>query len=153
MLKNLHLRDVGPSPKMGLDLAPRLNVLTGDNGLGKSFILDIAWWALTFDWAPGPGRKAYPHRGKASMPTITAVHEGRNGRPGSVEAHYNFGEQDWSPVEHSSEPPDPGLIIYARVDGGFSVWDPARKLSRDRYLEHRDELRRPPAFHLTSREV
>ncbi len=150
MLKNLHLRDVGPSPKMDLDLAPRLNVLTGDNGLGKSFILDIAWWALTFSWA---GEIAWPHRSKASKPTITAVHEGRNGRPGSVEAQYNFGEQDWSSVEYSSEPPDPGLIIYARVDGGFSVWDPARKLSKDRYLEHRDELRRPPAFHLTSRQV
>ena len=28
-------------------LAPRLNLITGDNGLGKSSLLDIAWWALT----------------------------------------------------------------------------------------------------------
>ncbi len=153
MLKNLYLRDVGPSREMALDFAPRLNVLTGDNGLGKSFILDIAWWALTFSWGQGSGSKAWPHRDQGSKPAISAVHETRNGRPGSVEALYSFEEQDWESVEYASERPEPGLIIYARVDGGFSVWDPARKLSKGKYFEHRDELRRPPAFHLTSRQV
>ena len=151
MLKKLYLRDVGPSREMALDFAPRLNVLTGDNGLGKSFILDIAWWSLTFSW--GSGSKAWPRRGQGSEPTISAVHEARNGRFGTVEAPYNFGEQDWGPVEGTRERPEPGLIIYARVDGRFSIWDPARQLSRGRYLEHRDELRRPPAFHLTADQV
>ncbi len=32
------------------ELGERLNVLTGDNGLGKSFVLDVAWWALTGTW-------------------------------------------------------------------------------------------------------
>ncbi len=153
MLKKLYLRDVGPPREMDLDFGPRLNVLTGDNGLGKSFVLDIAWWALTFSWGQGTDRKAWPHRGKSSEPTIATVHEGRNGRLGSVTARYSFEEQDWGAVEYSSEPPEPGLIIYARVDGGFSVWDPARKLSKKKYVEHRDELRRPPAFHLTSGQV
>jgi predicted ATPase len=36
----LHLKNVGPAPEMKLEFAPRLNVITGDNGLGKSFILD-----------------------------------------------------------------------------------------------------------------
>ncbi len=151
MLKRLYLRDVGPSREMALDFAPRLNVLTGDNGLGKSFILDIAWWSLTLNW--GSGSKAWPHRGRDSKPAISAVYKAKNGRRGSVESHYNFGEQDWGPVEGASDRPEPGLIIYARVDGGFSIWDPARKLSRGSYLEHRDELRRPPAFHLTADQV
>ena len=30
---------------MQLELAPRINLITGDNGLGKSFLLDVAWWA------------------------------------------------------------------------------------------------------------
>ena len=39
MLHELHLKGVGPAPRFDLELAERLNVLTGDNGLGKSFVL------------------------------------------------------------------------------------------------------------------
>lgn len=42
MLKRLELENVGPAPRMELNLAPRLNLVTGDNGLGKSFLLDVA---------------------------------------------------------------------------------------------------------------
>ena len=54
MLKSLKLRDIGPAPRLGVELADRLNLFTGDNGLGKTFILDLAWWALTGDWAVLP---------------------------------------------------------------------------------------------------
>ena len=47
MLKSLELRDVGPADHLEIDFAPRVNLITGDNGLGKSFLLDVAWWALT----------------------------------------------------------------------------------------------------------
>jgi hypothetical protein len=50
MLEYLHLINVGPAPEMEFALAPRLNLLTGDNGLGKSFLLDCIWWALTRKW-------------------------------------------------------------------------------------------------------
>ena len=50
MLHRLELENVGPAPRMALNLAPRLNLITGDNGLGKSFLLDVAWWALTRKW-------------------------------------------------------------------------------------------------------
>ncbi len=50
MLESLHLKNVGPAPEMKMELAPRLNLITGDNGLGKSFLLDVAWWALTRKW-------------------------------------------------------------------------------------------------------
>src|SRR3954466_13562775 len=50
MLESLHLQNVGPAPEMKMELAPRLNLFTGDNGLGKSFLLDVAWWALTRKW-------------------------------------------------------------------------------------------------------
>lgn len=50
MLKSLHLKNVGPAPEMQMELAPRLNLITGDNGLGKSFLIDVAWWALTRKW-------------------------------------------------------------------------------------------------------
>lgn len=51
MLEHLRLKNVGPASEMELELSPQLNVITGDNGLGKSFLLDVAWWALTRTWA------------------------------------------------------------------------------------------------------
>jgi hypothetical protein len=42
---------------MRMELAPRLNLITGDNGLGKSFLLDVAWWALTRRWPIELNRK------------------------------------------------------------------------------------------------
>ena len=50
MLERLALNNVGPAPEMALDFRPRVNLITGDNGLGKSFLLDMAWWALTRRW-------------------------------------------------------------------------------------------------------
>jgi recombinational DNA repair ATPase RecF len=50
MLEKLHLKNVGPAPELEMEFAPRLNIITGDNGLGKSFILDVAWFALTGNW-------------------------------------------------------------------------------------------------------
>jgi DNA repair ATPase RecN len=54
MLKQLELTGVGPASHMTLEFGDRLNLLTGDNGLGKSFVLDLAWWALTRTWADLP---------------------------------------------------------------------------------------------------
>ena len=53
MLNYLKLDNVGPSPEMRIDFRPRMNS-TGDNGLGKTFLLDIAWWVLTRTWARHP---------------------------------------------------------------------------------------------------
>jgi DNA repair exonuclease SbcCD ATPase subunit len=50
MIKHLKLTNVGPSSKMELEFGERLNLITGDNGPGKSFLLDILWWVLTRKW-------------------------------------------------------------------------------------------------------
>jgi predicted ATPase len=50
MLESLHLKNVGPAKEMNLEFGSRLNVITGDNGLGKSFILDCAWFANAYTW-------------------------------------------------------------------------------------------------------
>lgn len=119
MLESLHLKNVGPAPEMTLDLAPRLNLITGDNGLGKSFLLDVAWWALTRTWAremvvPRAGLKA--EIGYAYTKQTPGVF--------AYTSQYEPARVRWT-VKHS-RPPIPGLILYAQVDGGFSVWDPMR---------------------------
>lgn len=50
MLTLLQTSHVGPAQHLKTEFAPRLNLLTGDNGLGKTFILDLAWRALTGAW-------------------------------------------------------------------------------------------------------
>ena len=50
MLEHLKLRDIGPARELELAYHPRMNLLTGDNGLGKTSLLDTAWWSLTGHW-------------------------------------------------------------------------------------------------------
>ena len=57
MIKTLELNNVGPSEHLEIEFGDRLTVFTGDNGLGKSFVLDVAWWMLTKEWA---GEMAMP---------------------------------------------------------------------------------------------
>ena len=122
MLASLRLRDVGPSASMDLELADRLNIFTGDNGLGKTFILEIGWWALTGGWA---GLPAWPRRGNGLRPEIEFHLIGKKGptRTPTV-SRFDFIQQEWPRTR--GRPVMPGMVIYARVDGGFSVWDPAR---------------------------
>ena len=68
MLNYLRLENVGPAPKMDFDFAPRLNLLTGDNGLGKSFVLDVAWGKATLN----------PTAVAASKVLVEPVHGGPN---------------------------------------------------------------------------
>ncbi len=63
MLKSLSIQNVGPMTDVAFDLDPRLNVITGDNGLGKSLLLDIAFWAECGLW---PRARAVPADGKRS---------------------------------------------------------------------------------------
>ncbi|MEM9462670.1 MAG: AAA family ATPase [Myxococcota bacterium] len=115
MLRRLHLSNVGPVPELELDLAERINLVTGDNGLGKSFLLDVAWWALTQTWS---GMMARPAKG---------VHRAdiRVGFDEESRFWWSSREQRWE-NEATGHPADLGMVAYARVDGGFSVWDPAR---------------------------
>jgi hypothetical protein len=46
-LKLLSLHGVGPSRELSFTPGERLTMITGDNGLGKTFLLECAWWSLT----------------------------------------------------------------------------------------------------------
>jgi len=123
MLEGLKLEGVGPSPRMEFSFAPRLNLLTGDNGLGKTFVLDLAWWALTAaEWEPIPALPPKDWTGRSKVEAL-------------------IGREDGSSVPVSQTVPpvrvaDPlaliheGLTLYSRVDGSFSLWDPIRNTVR-----------------------
>jgi hypothetical protein len=123
MLEHLELRDVGPASSMRLELAPRLNVLAGDNGVGKTLLLEVAWWALAGSW---PGYPAAPHRGEGAKPTLRWT-DRRAVDTYAIESPFSFADQQWQNLHASraaAERPTP--VFYARADGGFSVWDPLR---------------------------
>ena len=122
MLSELHLRDVGPAPKLDVEFAERLNIFTGDNGLGKTFLLDCAWWALTGMWREEPS----PQRGENKQPHVGAVFGGSHWSTDvpAFSAGFSRGSQMWysSMTGHLTR----SLVIYAGVDGRFSVFDPIR---------------------------
>lgn len=145
MLSNLTLRGVGPAPELAIEFASRLNFLTGDNGLGKSFVLDIAWWTLTRTWARNV--PAIP-RLEVQKPGIAYRYTSSTGGDFSDESQFKRQEQQWTVKK--GRPAIPGVVIYAGVDGSFSVWDPARNDWKDKEGE---ALNRPRSFDFTSENV
>lgn len=127
MLKSLKLEQLGPCDQVDLTFGDRLTVITGDNSLGKSFLLDTAWWALTGVWPAelnkqlASGLKARPKK------TSSRITYQISGVVGSEKAHksaFDIKTQSWK--RPTGRPTNPGLVVYAMADGAFSVWDPSR---------------------------
>ncbi|MCX6379629.1 MAG: AAA family ATPase [Armatimonadetes bacterium] len=140
MLSYLDIKDVGPASRMRMELSSRINIITGDNGLGKSFLLDVAWWALTRTWARG---KVLPHQ----PPSEPSLGYGFDGKSELINRTSKFDRrtQEWKILQ--SRPAIPGIVLYAQVDGGFSVWDPARN-----YWQ-KEMPNRPAAYLFSSQEI
>ncbi len=147
MLERLALENVGPARAMQLDFAPRANLITGDNGLGKSFLLDLSWWALTRRWPREVNLRmtsGYPARPRD--PNAEAwIDVGVRGKTRSVQYKVGYSPADQCWRVPQGKPPMPGLVLYAHADGSFSVWDPARNYS--------DDVGRRPAYVFTEAEV
>jgi hypothetical protein len=152
MLNHLQLKNVGPAPSMELDFGQRLNLITGDNGLGKSFLLDIAWWAMTRKWPSEinprltSGKKALPAGDKPSK--IGFSFTGKS-RTEDYVSSYLPREEAWT--GRQGRPANPGLVFYAMADGSFAVWDPARNYWRTQ--DGVDVQDRIPAYVFSPSEV
>ncbi|MFM9960656.1 MAG: AAA family ATPase [Planctomycetaceae bacterium] len=153
MLKYLHLKNVGPAPEMEMELASRLNLITGDNGLGKSFLLDVAWWALTRRWPQDVNAKLTS--GYAARPTDpknpATIEFSVTSKTKSVSYTSKYAPRDESWLGKAGRPWNPGLVIYAHADGSFSVWDPARNYWKKK--GNIDVQERLPGFVFSPKEV
>ncbi|MBF0295581.1 MAG: AAA family ATPase [Magnetococcales bacterium] len=140
MLTNLTLENVGPAASMALSFGPRINLLTGDNGVGKTFLLDIAWWAVTGTWPAevnanlSSGMMAKPHNKDKAYIRYLLTNT-------TYASFFNRFKQQWGRYHLHSD--KQSVSIYVQVDGGFSIWDPARN--------SRSNL--PPAYVFTQQEV
>lgn len=153
MLKELHLEGVGPSDELKLQLKPRLNLITGDNGLGKSFLLDIAWWAMTRRWPHAlnkslvGGYVARPEPAREGRIAFTV--QGKTGKDVSYQSTFSARDEAWT--GKAGRPHNPGLVLYAMADGGFAVWDPARNYWKK--VGNQDVQDRIPAYVFSPRDV
>lgn len=139
-LKYLEMAGVGPTRYLEFNPAERLSVITGDNGLGKTFILECAWWSLTGDWAE---RQAYPRTdAKRDEPAITFTIAGQQNFQQKKTIKFDWNDQRWPAPK--GRPTIPGLTLYARVDGSFAVFDPVRHIGdggqRPTLVFSRDEV-------------
>jgi len=133
MLKHLGFENVGPAPKMEVEFSPCLNIITGDNGLGKTFLLDVAWWAFTRTWAR---EKIVPHQPPA---------EGKiTSRFDDIQDIRDFDRADGRWINfHRKRFVSNKPVIYAQVDGGFSVWE----------SERNRKVAEPVVYHFGPKEV
>jgi hypothetical protein len=141
---------------MSLEFAPRLNLITGDNSLGKSFLLDVAWYCLTRRWPQelnqtlSGGAMAQPIVKKEPAEIrFTVDGEIDSNQAKSYSCIFNLEEEAW--IGKAGRPVNPGLVIYAMADGAFAVWDPARNAWKRRGSE--DTPEKTKAYVFSSREV
>ena len=121
-LTSIRLARVGPARMFELDFGDRLTLIAGDNGLGKSFLLDSAWWALTGRWA---GRPAFP----LGIPGATASSIRYTVRNADGQVRLGGSTFDWTSHTWRDLPDRPsltGLYIYSKVDGTFAISDEVR---------------------------
>ena len=147
MLHQLSLTNVGPAAQLDIDFGPRVTLITGDNGLGKSFLLDIAWWALTRTWAHYPAR---PTSGSKDKSIISFAFDSQT-KPVSHPSEFDWKSQTWK--SKRGRPASPGMVLYAQVDGSFSVWDPARNYWKQHQAKGIDTPNRPDAYQFRASEV
>lgn len=116
-LQFLEFSGIGPVRKLKMEPGSRLNIITGDNGLGKTFLLDVIWWALTQQQLE---QIIVPLENASTPPEIkfTVSHRSSTQPKSSV---FNSRNYTWSIPRRTEES---GLTIYARVDGSFAIFDP-----------------------------
>ena len=152
MIKHLKISNIGPASKMELEFGRRLNLLTGDNGLGKSFLLDVIWWSMTRRWPAelNPGLTS----GKTALPTDkklrAEIDVSFSAASKTMENKSRFDPKSQTWTVGQGRPANPGLIFYALADGSFAVWDPARNYWK---TGNKGSRERPPAYVFSPKEV
>ncbi len=124
MLHKLLCEGIGLQRNYEVVLGDRLTIFTGDNGLGKTFVLDIAWWCLTQTWRHS---FAFPN---IKNPPNTPFIEGyfTDSRAENIQvfrSEYSYDHQLWSAIGQS---PNQSVVIYIGADNSIAVWDPLRNI-------------------------
>lgn len=172
MLERFSLTGIGPAVPFDLELGSRLTLITADNALSTTVPLDLVWWTLTRSW---PTRLHLPESALVLVSEVEAP--GRTGgrRPdavGEAAIDYRFrtetGDRRDGRCRYRPRPPQPleawwqedgqlwrentRTVIYARADGGVSLYYPAG-LDQISVYEFHTASGRPFALHMTEDEL
>lgn len=121
-IASLRLTNAGPAQEMSVDFGQRLTIVTGDNGLGKSFLLDFAWWVATGIWAD---REALPQQTSAKqISQVEYTLSGKSGRLSTFTARFDQRNYAWSRSKGAMTVE--ALAVFSRADGSFAIADPLR---------------------------
>jgi hypothetical protein len=133
IIDQVNLENVGPSLSLQYSPSSRLNILTGDNSLGKTFLLDVAWWCLSGSWAHLPAEPSPRSRGSSSAIEYQLSSELGSGKPAlSV---FERRTSHWQRPDDRHE----GVGLYATAEGGVSVWDSTSSTSLEYDLGHKTD--------------
>lgn len=80
-----------------------------DNSLGKSFLLDAAWYCLTRRWP----QEVNPGLSSGAMLTFTV--DGEQRQQSEYDCHFDLEDETW--LGQAGRPVNPGLVVYAMADG------------------------------------
>ncbi len=121
-ITSMRLINAGPAREMSIDFGQRLSIVTGDNGLGKSFLLDFAWWAATGMWAD---REALPQfEGLKVAPEVAYTLSGSSGRLANFRSTFDQKAMAWSRQKGAMT--IEAIAVFSRADGSFAIADPVR---------------------------
>ena len=117
MLRKIVIENLGAFTQLSTEFAPHLNIVCGENGVGKSLLLDSVWFALAHKWSVGLVVPAADSKIKCVAYTS---HEGST----EYSAMFDRFEQEW--VWSSSNFGNAGLVLYFMADGGLCFFDSIR---------------------------
>lgn len=119
---SMSLVNAGPAREMHMEFGQRLSIITGDNGLGKSFLLDFTWWAATGSWAD---REALPQQDNPNaIAEIEYTLAANSGRLTTIRAKFDRKSFAWA--RPAGAMTIEALAVFSRADGSFAVADPIR---------------------------
>jgi len=125
MLVSLDTKFIGPAEEFHLEFGKRLTILTGDNGLGKSLLLDLAFFVCAEAWAD---EVVVP----VDLKNYDFYSKIKDGVNGEKIRKYKFIPRecrwDFNKLISITEAYSLDCVsVYGKCDGGFSLSDPLRR--------------------------
>jgi hypothetical protein len=126
-LSRISLSNIGPAKSFELNFGERLTLIAGDNGLGKSFLLEAAWWAITGTWVSDFTTPL--NLSSSSQPKIEYSVKDAGAYLLDGVGHYDRAKLIWE--ASSRNPTVAALSIFGKADGSFAVSDPANAIHKN----------------------